>query len=87
MPTMNVSLTPDMAEFVSEELAKGDYVSASELVRDALRLLRRDRDIEAHKIEILRHKLDAGLGQAERREFSSRGVMDIAAAVLAEDDE
>ena len=29
MPTMNVSLTPEMAEFVSHEMASGDYASAS----------------------------------------------------------
>ncbi len=87
MPTMNVNLTPQMAEFVSNELATGDYASASELVRDALRILRRDRDVEAQKTEILRRKLDGGIGQAERGEFSARGVMEIAASVLAENDE
>ena len=87
MPTMNVSLTPEMAEFVARELSSGDYASASELVRDALRILRRDRDVEAQKIEILRRKLDVGLGQAERQEFSDRSVTEIAASVLAEDDD
>ena len=87
MPTMNVNLTPEMAEFVSDELGSGDYASASELVRDALRALRRDRDIEREKIEILRRKLDIGIQQAERREFSTRSVDEIAAGVLSEDNE
>jgi len=86
MPTMNVNLTPEMAEFVASELAKGDYVSASEVVRDALRSLRRDRDIEGRKIELLCRKLDIGLDQAERDEFATSSVLEIAAAVLAEDD-
>ena len=86
MPTMNVKLTPEMADFVSSELATGDYLSASELVRDALRSLRRDRDIESQKVELLRRKLDIGINQAERGEFSIRSVMEIAASVLAEDD-
>jgi antitoxin ParD1/3/4 len=86
MPTMNVNLTSEMYEFVARELASGDYVSASELVRDALRSLRRDREIEGLKIEALRRKLDVGLAQAERGEFSSRSVMEIAAAVLAEEE-
>ncbi len=84
MPTMNVNLTPEMAEFVAGELATGDYASASELVRDALRMLRRDRDIEREKAGILRHDIDLAVAQAERGEFSSRGVMDIAARVLHE---
>ena len=33
---MNVNLTQEMADFVSSELASGDYASASELVREAL---------------------------------------------------
>ena len=86
MPTMNVKLTPEMADFVSSELATGDYLSASELVRDALRSLRRDRDIESQKVELLRRKLDIGIEQAERGEFSTRSVMEIAASVLTEDD-
>lgn len=86
MPTVNVELTPEMAEFVSGELSSGDYASASEVVRDALRILRRDRDVEAEKIELLRRKLDIGLRQAERGEFSSRSVAQIAAGVLGEDD-
>ena len=87
MPTMNISLTPEMVDFVSNEMASGDYASASELVRDALRLLRRERDADEQKLEILRRKLDIGLDQAERGDFSNRSVMEIAASVLAEDDE
>ena len=87
MPTMNVNLTREMTEFVASELASGDYASASELVREALRSLRRDREFENQKLEILRRKLDLGIAQAERGEFSSRSVMEIAAAVLAEEDE
>jgi antitoxin ParD1/3/4 len=84
MPTMNVNLTPEMAEFVESELATGDYASASELVRDTLRLLRRDRDIESEKAEILRRAIDQAISQAERREFSQRSVSDIAESVLRE---
>jgi antitoxin ParD1/3/4 len=87
VPTMNVNLTQEMADFVSSELASGDYASASELVREALRSLRRDREIEDQKVEILRRKLDVGIAEAERGEFSTLSVMDIAATVLAEDDE
>ena len=84
MPTMNVNLTPEMAEFVAEEVASGDYASASELVRDALRILRRDRDIEKEKDAWLRKKLAVSVKQAERGEFSDRTFEQIAAEVLAE---
>lgn len=81
MPTMNVNLTPEMAEYVSSELASGDYASASELVREALRSLRRDRDLETQKLALLKQELEIGILEAERGEFSTRSVDDIAAAV------
>ncbi len=84
MPTMNVSLTPEMAEFVEKELATGDYATASELVRDALRVLRRDRDLEKEKTEILRQAIDHALVHAQQAQFSQRGVMEIAESVLKE---
>ena len=86
MPTMNISLTDEFAEFVSKEVAGGDYSSASEMVRDALRLMRRDRELDAYKLDVLRRHLDVGVSEAVNGEFSSRSVMDIAASVLAEDE-
>jgi len=79
---MNVNLTPEIAEFVSEEIASGDYASASELVRDALRLLKRDREMEKEKLEILRREINLGIEQAARGEFSDRSIDEIVADVL-----
>jgi len=36
---MNVSLTPELDHFVAEKVSSGRYNSASEVVREALRLL------------------------------------------------
>lgn len=36
---MNVSLTPELEKFVSAKIESGRYTSASEVVREALRLL------------------------------------------------
>jgi putative addiction module CopG family antidote len=45
---MSITLPNEMAEFVREKVACGDYASDSEVLRDALRALReRDRAIEA----------------------------------------
>ena len=77
MPTLNVSLTPEFSEFIEESVASGSYVSASEVVREALRILRDDRDSEAVKIAILRNAVETGLAQSRRGAFSDRSVHDI----------
>lgn len=82
MPTMNVNLTPEIAEYVSAELRSGDYASASELVREALRVLKQDREVEAEKLVLLRAAVDAGMEEAEQGRFSDRSVAEIAKGVL-----
>jgi antitoxin ParD1/3/4 len=45
---MSITLPIEMAEFVREKVARGDYASDSEVLRDALRALReQDRAVEA----------------------------------------
>jgi antitoxin ParD1/3/4 len=66
--SLNVSLTPELERFVQERVASGRYQTASEVVREGLRLLElqeRDRDA-AHAA--LKAKLKRGAGQAERGE-------------------
>jgi putative addiction module CopG family antidote len=41
---MNVSLTPELEQLVREKVASGLYQTASEVIRDALRLLK-ERDM------------------------------------------
>ncbi|HYI97266.1 MAG TPA: type II toxin-antitoxin system ParD family antitoxin [Bryobacteraceae bacterium] len=39
-PTMNVSLTPELEKLVIQKVASGMYQTASEVMREALRLLK-----------------------------------------------
>src|SRR5271165_4398647 len=55
---MNVSLPEAMAEFVRQKVANGDYETASEVVREGLRLLKQ-RD-EVWKAEV-RDKIKQGM--------------------------
>jgi antitoxin ParD1/3/4 len=57
---MNVSLTPELEELVNEKVRSGLYQTASEVVREALRLLKL-RDDEARRAD-----QRAGLVAAER---------------------
>lgn len=40
---MNVSLTPELEKLISTEVRSGHYATASEVVREALRLFQRER--------------------------------------------
>ena len=84
MPTLNVSLTPEFADFIEDAVASGSYVSASEVVRDALRMMRQQQEGEETKLALLRKAVDAGLAQSQRGEFSERSVSDIFSAAARE---
>ncbi len=83
MPTMNVSLSAELAAFVEDEVASGEYTTASEVVRDGLRQLLRNRELRAEKAAILRREIGQGLDQARAGKFSPRSVDEIAAALRA----
>ena len=64
--TLNVSLTPDLSRFVENRIRSGKYQSASEVVREALRLLEgRDQTTPA-SIEELKKEIQVGLAQLRR---------------------
>lgn len=66
---MNVSLTPELEQFIARKLETGAYGSQSEVVREGLRLLmERDRMVEA-RLQELRGEIASGLDQARRGEL------------------
>lgn len=77
MATMNVSLSEEFVAFVEAEVASGAYVSASEVVRDGLRLLRREKAAHDEKIEILRREIGIGVEEVRQGRFSKRSIADI----------
>ena len=81
MPTMNVSLPVEYVEFVEGEVRAGEYASASEVVRAALRGLRREKASHEEKLAVLRREVGLGLEQARSGRLSSRTIADIAAAL------
>lgn len=62
---MNVSLTPELEQFVQEKVKSGRYLSASEVVREALRLLEERDRIQQIKLETLRKEIMIGVEQIE----------------------
>ena len=66
--TLNVSLTPELSRFVDNRLRSGKYLSASEVVREALRLLEgRDRAPVA-SVDELKREIEVGFAQLRRGE-------------------
>jgi antitoxin ParD1/3/4 len=63
---MNVSLTPELESLVQEKVKSGLYTSASEVVREALRLLN-DRDtLQQQRLAELKRDIAVGLDDLER---------------------
>lgn len=77
---MNVSLTNELEGFIDDLVASGMYYSASEVVRDGLRLLKDKEDFKNTKLAELRHEVMLGVEQAKRGESKPLDV----AAVKAE---
>ena len=65
---MNVSLTPELDDFVKTQLDGGTYRTASEVVREGLRLLQERKQDRDARLAGLRSKIAAGLEQLERGE-------------------
>lgn len=63
--TMNVSLTPELEDFVNDKVKTGLYSSASEVVRESLRLLRRQDQIERLQLDELRREIQSSVQQMD----------------------
>ncbi len=73
---MNVSLPPELERLVNEKVASGLYDSASDVVRDALRLLRERDEVRSLALTELRKDVMAGVEELDQGESA---VLDIAA--------
>ncbi len=67
---MNFSLTPSLEQFVRDRANSGDYNNASEVVREAIRLLKRAEERRALKMARLRAAIRDGDEALARGEFS-----------------
>lgn len=65
---MNVSLTPELEEFVAGKVASGRYTSASEVVREALRLLEDHERSRAARLEEFNRELQKRIDAVDRGE-------------------
>lgn len=60
---MNISLSPELERFVHDKVESGMYTSASEVIRESLRLLHIHDDLQTQRIKQLNQAIDIGLQQ------------------------
>lgn len=65
---MNVSLTPELEELVNQKVESGLYNSASEVIREGLRLLKEQDDLKQIRQEEVRREVLKGYEQSQRGE-------------------
>ena len=71
---MNVNLTPQLEELVRAKVSSGMYTSASEVVREALRLMdERDR-LRQVKLDDLRREVRNGLDSGESEPWDASAL-------------
>ena len=66
---MNVSLTPELDKFVAGKVESGRYNSASEVVREALRLLEEHDRARAAQLAAFNQELGARLASLDSGEY------------------
>lgn len=66
---MNVSLTPELEKYIQDKVESGRYTSASEVVREALRLMEQKEQEREQALKEFRARLDEGLAEFDRGEW------------------
>jgi antitoxin ParD1/3/4 len=80
---MNVSITRRLQQMIKRRVASGRYGSASEVVREALRLLEEREALQQARLQQLRREVAVGLGALESGD-SMRFDRALVASVKAE---
>ncbi len=82
---MNISLTPALEKIVQAKVSSGHYNNASEVIRDALRLMIREDAKSVSYDEWVHKEVLKGWEQAERGEVEDFDMESIVEEVLAEE--
>lgn len=72
--TININLPPQLEEMVRRKVASGMYASASEVVREALRLLDQHERRRAAELEQLRGDIEEGLASGEPEPWTPEDI-------------
>jgi len=71
MPTRNIVITEQQASFVERMVADGRYQSASEVLREGLRLVEQREAENAAKLKALREAIQQGIDSIEAGRYTT----------------
>lgn len=69
MPTKNINLPDQLADFVDDSVRTGRFQNASEVVRAGLRLLAQQESESAARLEALRRAAQEGIDAIDRGDY------------------
>ena len=81
---MNISLTPELEQFVNQKVESGKYQTASEVIRDGLRLLLEREELHQKKLDELRREIAIGIEQADQGKVATLNAKETLARVRKE---
>jgi antitoxin ParD1/3/4 len=76
---MNISLSPQLENFVKQKVSTGLYHSVSEVIHEALRLLEEKEILKSMKLQALRGDIQQGLDSLEAGEGKQLDIESIKA--------
>lgn len=77
---MNISLTPELESMIRRKVTEGRYLSASEVIREALRLLEDHERLRQIRLDVLRRDIAIGVEELDRGESGPLDAQEIKAA-------
>ncbi|MCW5961161.1 MAG: type II toxin-antitoxin system ParD family antitoxin [Pyrinomonadaceae bacterium] len=82
---MNITLTPELENLIQKKIESGDYNSASEVVRDALKLLKEQDQLKELRREEIRREVMKGVEQMRNGEFTTyNSAEELAESIISE---
>jgi antitoxin ParD1/3/4 len=72
---LSIALPAPMADAVRRAVEEGEYASASEVIRDALRLWETRRQLRERDMDVLRRRWDEGKASGRAGPFDIAGLI------------
>ncbi len=83
---LTITLTPELADTIKAAVNEGDYASASEVIREALRDWKTRREIRQEELAALKADIDQALNEVaggQITEFNRERIVERARKLLA----